>query len=199
MVSGTFQSVAILGAVIAFYITDLVFISCYDKQRQTRDSGKSWSYTCMVLAAVAFLTAQPIFLPGLGLHTDAWWGALVQATGFLFLLSGLGLHGWSRAHLRQFYAERVEIQPRHCLIDTGPYIYVRHPMFTSYFMLIIGLSLVNPAVPTLLMAVYTFWDFGQAAKQEEILLGENLPGYTDYMARTSRFFPRLRKHSGGKK
>ena len=144
----------------------------------------------MILAAVAFVAVQPTLLPVLGLHANAWWGVPAQTVGALFLVGGLGLHGWSRAHLRQFYAERVEIQPGHVLINTGPYAYVRHPMFTSYFVLILGLLLVNPALPTLLMAVYAFWDFTQAARQEEELLSQSLPDYADYMAKTPRFIPR---------
>jgi protein-S-isoprenylcysteine O-methyltransferase Ste14 len=47
------------------------------------------------------------------------------------------------------------------------------------------------------VAAYTFWDFSRAAKQEETLLGERLPGYGGYMERTPRFVPRLRHSSKG--
>lgn len=197
MFAGIYKSAVILLVGIAFYIMDFLLISCYDGQRQAKGSGRSWDYTVMVVVIVAFMAVQPIVLPWLGVHTDVWWGALVQAVGIAFLVIGLSLHWWARAHLRQFYAERVEIQPEHSLVDSGPYIYVRHPLFTSFFMFAIGLLLVNPSLPTLLVTVYTFWDFSRAAKQEEVLLSKNLPGYADYMARTSRFFPKFRKHSGG--
>jgi protein-S-isoprenylcysteine O-methyltransferase Ste14 len=58
-------------------------------------------------------------------------------------------------------------------------------------MLIIGLLLINPAIPTLLMVIYTFWDFSRAARQEEELLSRDVPGYAGYMAQTPPFFPRL--------
>jgi protein-S-isoprenylcysteine O-methyltransferase Ste14 len=196
--TGVYQSAAILATAAAFYATDLLLISRYDKRRRGGGSGRAWDYTLMVVAMAVFAVAQPVFLPWLGLRVTAWWGALIQTVGIALLLGGLGLHGWARLHLRQFYAERVEIQPGHRLIDTGPYAYVRHPLFSSYFMLAVGLLLVNPALPTLLTVAYTFWDFVRAARQEEELLSERLPGYADYMARTSRFFPRPYKRSRGR-
>ncbi len=192
MLTGLYQSGVILAVVATFYAVDFLLISRYDRQRRAEGSGRSWDFTIMMVAMAAFLVAQPVFLPWLGLRTDAWWGAIIQWVGIVFLAGALSLHCWARLHLRQFYAERVELQPGHQLVASGPYAQVRHPMFTSFFMYAIGLLLVNPALPMLLAAAYIFWDFSRAAKQEEALLSKNLPGYADYMARTPRFFPRLR-------
>jgi protein-S-isoprenylcysteine O-methyltransferase Ste14 len=107
------------------------------------------------------------------------------------------LQVWARLHLRQFYAERVEVQPEHYVVDTGPYAHVRHPLFTSFFVFVTGLLLVSPALPTLLVAAYAFWDFSRAARQEEELLSEHLAGYKDYMARVPRFVPGLSRAAPG--
>jgi protein-S-isoprenylcysteine O-methyltransferase Ste14 len=89
--------------------------------------------------------------------------------------------------------EDVVFQKGHMLVDTGPYRYVRHPIFTSFLMIALGLLLVNPALPTLLATLYAFWDFSRAASQEEALLRKKLDGYADYMRRTGRFLPQLGK------
>jgi protein-S-isoprenylcysteine O-methyltransferase Ste14 len=68
---------------------------------------------------------------------------------------------------------------------------VRHPIITSFFGLVIGLFLINPAIPTLLLILYTFWDFSKAARREEILLSKSLPDYQAYLDRTPRFLPHL--------
>ncbi|MGE5643101.1 MAG: methyltransferase family protein, partial [Byssovorax cruenta] len=112
--------------------------------------------------------------------------------GAILVLVALALHIWSRVHLRQFYAERVEVQPEHQVIDSGPYAWMRHPVITSFFGIAIGLFLINPSPLTLLALLYTIWDFGRAARQEEELLTRTLPGYSDYARRTPRFLPRLR-------
>jgi len=115
----------------------------------------------------------------------------MQLLGVFLILAALALHIWSRAHLGHYYAERVEVQPGHRVIDTGPYKLVRHPVITSFFGIAAGLFLINPALTTLAALLYTIWDFTRAAQQEEELLTETLPGYAEYALRTPRFLPSL--------
>jgi protein-S-isoprenylcysteine O-methyltransferase len=116
---------------------------------------------------------------------------LIQILGIITMLLSLALHVWSRFHLQQFYAERVEVQPEHQVINTGPYALMRHPVITSFFGIATGLFLINPALTTLATLLYTLWDFGRAARQEEDLLTKALPGYAAYASHTPRFLPRL--------
>ncbi len=191
MITGAFQSVCILISVLIFYAIDFWSIGTYDTDRKAEGSGRSWDYTLMIFGVVAVVVAQPVVMPGLGVRVDAGWGVWVQVAGILLVAGGLALQGWARVHLRQFYAERVEVQPEHQIIESGPYAYIRHPIFTSFFMLVVGFLLINPALPTLLLAVYGFWDFTRAARQEEALLCRTLPQYAHYMERTWRFIPYL--------
>jgi protein-S-isoprenylcysteine O-methyltransferase len=116
---------------------------------------------------------------------------LIQVVGAIVILSALALHVWSRIHLQHFYAERVEVQPEHKVIDTGPYALMRHPVITSFFGIAAGLFLINPSPLTFAALLYTIWDFSRAARQEESLLSETLPGYADYARHTPRFLPRF--------
>jgi protein-S-isoprenylcysteine O-methyltransferase Ste14 len=172
---------------------DFVLIRRYDRQRQASGSGRAWDFTLFIFLLVAVLVLQPIFLPFLSYRTDATWGLIVQSLGAFLILAAIVLHIWSRVHLRHYYAERVEIQPGHQVIDTGPYKLMRHPVITSFFGIATGLFLINPALTTLATLLYTIWDFTRAARQEEDLLTRTLPGYADYALRTPRFLPRLRR------
>jgi|WetSurMetagenome_2_1015567.scaffolds.fasta_scaffold658007_1 protein-S-isoprenylcysteine O-methyltransferase Ste14 len=198
MLVGIYQSAGLLLIIVAFYITDFFLIARYDRERKADGSGRSWDYTLFLLTAASLMVIQPLVLPVLSLVIEAWWGVLIQVAALLLAMAGLGVHWWSRASLKQFYAERVELQPEHQVIDNGPYAYVRHPVFTSFFMLVTGCFLLNPSLPTVLMMLYTFWDFSRAARQEEQLLSQNLPGYIEYMTRTRAFFPGLDRLRGGK-
>jgi protein-S-isoprenylcysteine O-methyltransferase Ste14 len=198
MLVGIYQSAGLLLIIVAFYITDFFLIARYDRERKAEGSGRSWDYTLFLLTAASLMVIQPLVLPALSLVIEAWWGVLIQVAALLLAMAGLGVHWWSRASLKQFYAERVELQPEHQVIDNGPYAYVRHPVFTSFFMLVTGCFLLNPSLPTVLMMLYTFWDFSRAARQEEQLLSQNLPGYVEYMTRTRAFFPGLDRLRGGK-
>jgi protein-S-isoprenylcysteine O-methyltransferase Ste14 len=194
MLSGIPQSIATLLTILLFYSMDFALIRRFDKQRQASGSGRSWDFTFFIFLTVAVLVLQPIILPSLSFRTTAPWGLALQIIGVVTVLSSLALHIWSRAHLQQFYAERVEVQPEHKVIDTGPYKLMRHPVITSFFGIATGLFLINPAIPTLAALLYTIWDFTRAAKQEEELLTQTLPGYAAYADRTPRFLPRLSRN-----
>jgi protein-S-isoprenylcysteine O-methyltransferase Ste14 len=191
MLFGIPQAAATLITILAFYAMDFTLIRRYDKQRQASGSGRSWDFTFFIFCMVAVLVLQPIFLPQLSFRTTQTWGLFVQLIGVICIIAALSLHIWSRVHLQQYYAERVEVQPEHKVINTGPYALVKHPVITSFFGIASGLFLINPALTTLATLLYTIWDFTRAAQQEEDLLSKTLPGYADYARQTPRFLPRL--------
>jgi len=191
MVLGVPQSIATLLTIVLFYAMDFALIRRYDKKRQASGSGRSWDFTFFIFVAVAVLVLQPVILPQISFRTSQLWGLWLQFLGVIVILVSLALHIWSRFHLQQFYAERVEVQPEHQVINSGPYALMRHPVITSFFGIATGLFLMNPALTTFAALLYTLWDFGRAARQEEELLTQTLPGYRDYALQTPRFLPRL--------
>ncbi len=191
MLLGISQSIATLLAIILFYVMDFILIRRYDKKRRASGSGRSWDFTVFIFVTVTVLVLQPILFPQISFRTTQTWGLLIQILGVITILISLALHIWSRFHLQQFYAERVEVQPEHQVIDTGPYALMRHPVITSFFGIATGLFLINPALTTAVILLYTIWDFGRAARQEEDLLTKTLPGYGEYARQTPRFLPRL--------
>ena len=196
MFTGIYQSAVILATAIAYYVVDFRLIHRFDPLRASGTS-RAWDYTIMAVIGGSFVAVQPLVLPWIGIHTDAWWGMLVQGAGTALTVAGLALTRWARIHLAQFFGERVEFQPDQYLIDTGPYAYVRHPIYSSFFMIAVGLLLINPSLTTLLVAIYIFADFIHITPGEEKLLAEKIPGYAEYMTRTGRFFPRLGKSPTG--
>ena len=191
MLLGILQSIATLLTIIIFYAMDFALIHRFDQKRQASGSGRSWDFTLFIFVMVAILVLQPILFPILSFRTTEPWGLVIQTVGVIIILIALALHIWSRIHLQEFYAERVEVQPEHKVINTGPYKLMRHPVITSFFGISTGLFFINPALTTLAILLYTIWDFSHAAKQEEDLLSKTLPGYAEYAQRTPRFLPRV--------
>jgi protein-S-isoprenylcysteine O-methyltransferase Ste14 len=103
-----------------------------------------------------------------------------QIIGLALALAGAGLSLWS---LMQ-HGWSVSPFPRPVdgaqLISSGPYRYVRHPMYSGIvlFTLGVGLAYTNPAV---LLASFTFLVFFMAKTgREEEMLVEGVPGYRIY-------------------
>ena len=190
MLLGIPQSAATLLTILFFYAMDFTLIRRYDKQRQasgTSGTGRAWDFTFFIFVMVAILVLQPLFLQIISFRTDQTWGLFIQLLGLIAILTALTLHIWSRVHLHHYYAERVEVQPEHKVINTGPYALMKHPVITSFFGIASGLFLINPALTTLAALIYTIWDFTRAAQQEEDLLSKTLPGYADYDNHAKQF------------
>lgn len=190
MLTGISQSIVILLTGLIYYAVDFRLMRHYDRHSSQGPSARSWRYTFLMITFWALLVVQPVLLPEVGVSTTAWWGLAIQVTGIVLIACGLALHWWARSHLQHFYIEDVQFQEGQYLVDTGPYSRVRHPVFTSFFLIAIGMLLVNPALTTLVMVLYVSVDFSRAAREEEALLSEELPEYANYMDRTGRFFPK---------
>lgn len=78
------------------------------------------------------------------------------------------------------------------LVTTGPYRFVRHPIYVCYLLQGIGYSLLYWNLPVLLAVVA--WQSIMVARVrfEEQLLLSSFPEYADYRNRVGMFFPRLR-------
>ena len=128
-----------------------------------------------------------IALMGLDARRFQWtsvplWGQIVGAA----LIAACMVLTWETFRANSFAAPQVRIQAERAqtVISTGPYRYVRHPMYLGALLFFIGSPLVlgslwglaGSAVLTLGMAV--------RAVGEEQVLRAGLPGYEDYMKAT---------------
>jgi protein-S-isoprenylcysteine O-methyltransferase Ste14 len=77
---------------------------------------------------------------------------------------------------------RIQQERGQTVISTGPYHYVRHPMYTGGVLLFLGIPLLLGSWYGLLMIVVFTPVFLVRAVLEERTLHEELPGYDAYMA-----------------
>jgi protein-S-isoprenylcysteine O-methyltransferase Ste14 len=82
-----------------------------------------------------------------------------------------------------FTSATIEVAENQKVISTGPYAIVRHPMYASSFLYVIGTPLALGSywglVPIAAMMPFLIWRLFD----EERLLAKNLPGYTEYQNR----------------
>lgn len=83
------------------------------------------------------------------------------------------------------------------VVTWGPYRYVRHPFYSSYYLYFGGLVLVAPAWPILAAACYAFFVLGYTAQVEEreLMNSELGEDYRSMLRSTGRFFPPLLSHA----
>jgi protein-S-isoprenylcysteine O-methyltransferase Ste14 len=77
---------------------------------------------------------------------------------------------------------RIQEERRHTTITTGPYHYVRHPMYTGGLLLFLGTPLLLGSWYGLLLYLVLIPAVAVRAIPEERVLRAELPGYATYMA-----------------
>jgi len=82
-----------------------------------------------------------------------------------------------------FASGTIEVAENQKVISTGPYAIVRHPMYASAFIYLLGTPLALGSywglVPVAVMMPFLIWRLFD----EERFLARNLPGYTEYQKR----------------
>jgi protein-S-isoprenylcysteine O-methyltransferase Ste14 len=77
---------------------------------------------------------------------------------------------------------RVQTERGHCVISTGPYHYVRHPMYAGFLLFMTGTPLSLGSWYGALLGLAFMLALARRAVLEERTLQAALPAYADYMA-----------------
>src|SRR5262245_41469754 len=189
--AGTFdywQGWLFLGTFAASTVGFSVYLAIYDRpllERRMRAGPqyeREWSQKIIVsLVFLAFCAS--IVVPVLD-YRYAWspvapWvsilGDVVILLSFLFI--------FRVTRVNTFAASNIRVEKNQRVIDTGPYAYVRHPMYAAAIWLFVGIPLalgswwsLGLIVPFMSVLLWRLLD-------EEKILQRDLPGYTEYMRR----------------
>lgn len=81
--------------------------------------------------------------------------------------------------------------PDSMLVTSGPYHWIRHPMYTSLLLFMLGIALYHDAWPNYLgMALLAAAIYGKM-QREELHLHTRFEDYSDYVKRTHRLIPKV--------
>lgn len=138
----------------------------------------------LVLAQFACLVALVVPLPG---------AAALHPAGLAVAACGGVIGAWSlTANRPGNFNVRPDPKAGGHLVTTGPYRYVRHPMYVAVLVFGAGMATAHGEVWRWGCLVLLALVLDRKAVREERALGTKYPAYGDYAARTGRFLPRWR-------
>jgi protein-S-isoprenylcysteine O-methyltransferase Ste14 len=143
----------------------------------------------------------PLLAGGLliGWHDGPWgwlgtrlWPRSLAAywIGVALVAAGLAFSVWARVHLGRNWSGVVTVKQGHELIRSGPYGYVRHPIYTGLITAVLGTAVTSGTVRAALGLVVIVVSFVVKLRREEVFMRETFPGdYERYAAQVPALVP----------
>jgi protein-S-isoprenylcysteine O-methyltransferase Ste14 len=152
--------------------------------------GGQWLHSALALAGMVVLVvprATPVLLAQPFLPPSAV-GAVL---GTIATALGLGLAIAARIQLGGNWSAAVEVKAGHALICTGPYRFVRHPIYAGILLALLGTAIALNRWRALLALVLMFAALLLKSRHEERRLRQIFPDYDRYAAETAALIPFL--------
>lgn len=157
---------------------------------------EKWAIPARIFLGVPFMVGLTLYM----FHPQAlrrtnfpisdfwrWLGAVIFAFASVLMI-------WVHVTLGKNFSSELRIRSDQELITWGPYRHVRHPMYTAFFLLMIGMGLLSAnwligagglGIALLIVSL-------RLRREEEMMARAFGERYRQYAATTGRFLPRLR-------
>ncbi len=121
--------------------------------------------------------------------------ASMDVIGLLLTAVGVGFAIWARRQLGANWSASVTIRSDHELIGTGPYRYVRHPIYTGMILGLAGTAMVVGEVRALVgLAIMIVSFYLKAHKEETWLTREFGEKFSAQAKQKGMFLPKIGMH-----
>ncbi len=160
-----------------------------DLRRESEHSRRTHGIPLLIaIALIAYPERGPT--PGWFFTTILPRGQGLYWVGIALLVSGLGFSIWARRRLGRNWSGTVTVKQDHELIRTGPYRWVRHPIYTGLLLGFVGSALALDewrGIAAILLVIVAFL---LKIRIEEAWMTETFgDGYRRYRAEVRALIP----------
>jgi protein-S-isoprenylcysteine O-methyltransferase Ste14 len=122
----------------------------------------------------------------------------VRTIGVIVTLVGVCVTVWARICLGRNWSDKVVIKEDHELIRTGPYAYIRHPIYSGVLLGVAGTALAIGEWRGVVAFALLFTTYSMKAKKEErVLAGAFGAAFEEHARRTGFLLPRFHVRTRG--
>jgi protein-S-isoprenylcysteine O-methyltransferase Ste14 len=118
--------------------------------------------------------------------------AVVRWTlGTLLSALAVGLYVWTHRTLGRNWSGILEVREGHRLVTDGPYRWVRHPMYSVFFIFCFAQLVIsaNALVGLIGLSALSYFYLRRVKDEEAMMLEQFGDAYRQYMGRTGRLVP----------
>ncbi len=145
------------------------------------------------LTADLLVIAPFILVPGLfylGSYARTYVGnEITRAAGAAAAIAGMCIYLLCHFYLRKNWSLAASVREGQGLVVSGPYRFVRHPMYGSMTLVVLGSGLLTDNYLIIASTAVVAALYYLRAKREESLLRLEFSGFADYASRVKMFVP----------
>ncbi|HEX2993319.1 MAG TPA: isoprenylcysteine carboxylmethyltransferase family protein [Anaerolineales bacterium] len=142
------------------------------------------SVLLIIISFCSFVTIVLAFLTNFGLLKAFFpQRPTVIFAGTLLTILGIAGMFYCRHYLGKFWTAETNLHKNHQIVDTGPYRFVRHPIYTFAILMYLGLGLTFLSPENLLFVAAIIAAYILKTNDEDAFLAKNLLGYREYKSR----------------
>jgi protein-S-isoprenylcysteine O-methyltransferase Ste14 len=150
---------------------------------------ETWTYRAVMIAGGILLA--PWTGPLLGekpIWEISYGGAFALAA---VMLAGLLLTWWARIYLGPLWSSVITRKKDHRIVDSGPYAFVRHPIYTGLVIALLATAAAEGRATALAGAAFVIFGVWLKARAEERFLTAEFGAeiYASYCRRVSMLIP----------
>ncbi|MGD0065740.1 MAG: isoprenylcysteine carboxylmethyltransferase family protein [Streptosporangiaceae bacterium] len=116
---------------------------------------------------------------------------ILATIGALLFACGIGLAVWARLHLGRNWGMPMTQRAEPELVTSGPYRFVRHPIYSGLLTAMLGTALVNNLLGLIVVAVLIAYFYYCGVVEERNLAVTFPTAYPEYRSRTKMLIPFL--------
>jgi protein-S-isoprenylcysteine O-methyltransferase Ste14 len=148
--------------------------------------GGGWRTRLTGVSAVGVFLIAGVLRGGLVVHS-----VILAAIGALLFACGIALAIWARLHLGRNWGMPMTQRAEPELVTSGPYRFVRHPIYTGLLTAMLGTALVNSLIGLIVVAVLVAYFYYCGTVEERNLSATFPQAYPEYRSRTKMLIPFL--------
>jgi protein-S-isoprenylcysteine O-methyltransferase Ste14 len=158
--------------------------------------GRSWWYgaifriTVVIIVFLLFRAQIPehLFRP-IQNYVAFSANPVINGIGVALCAIGLALAIWARVYLGKNWGMPMSLKVEPELVTTGPYAFVRHPIYSGILLAMLGSVFVSVMIWLILFVIFCAY-FVYSARVEERIMATKFPNhYRQYKNRTKMLIP----------
>jgi protein-S-isoprenylcysteine O-methyltransferase len=133
---------------------------------------------------------RPAFIGGVFRQPENnFWGGSLGISGVVLCAAGIALAIWARRNLGKNWSSYPTLKESHELIISGPYRFVRHPIYTGMLLALFGSALVLGLFWFIFFFFICFVFINRVFVEERLMLKQFPDKYPEYRKKTKALIP----------